>query len=264
MKEIFDYKKIRQNREKISANLHNKDDLLQKRAKYLMEILQLFRPQQNFPQVLEINSYTGQLTYELQKIAQQIHCTDFSCKMLEINQKKNHKIKIYQTQNEILPNFITQFDLIVDLCSLFLINNLPRILTQIYKLLNKNGIFIGTLLGTGTLIELKEVMIDADLKFFNGIERHIMPFYEIQNLGMLMQSLQFKNVSVMSEKFSLHYDNFSTIINDLRYFGNPLMYNQKKFPITKKYWQEINAKYPYNHHNKMPVTIEFLTIIGHK
>lgn len=264
MKKIFDYQKITYNRDKIAQNLHTKDDLLQQRAKFLHEIITLFFPQRKFDQILEFNSYTGQLTSLLQALSNQIHCVDFSPKMLDINKKNNPNIKIYQIKDEILPPFEINFDLAIDLCGLYFINDLPLLLQQIKKLLSQNGIFIGTLLGMNTLCELKEVMIDADLQFFNGIEQRIAPFCQIQNIGMLLQNMHFKNVNISSETVKINYKNLYQIIKDLRHIGNPLIYNQKPKSITKEYWKTINEKYLKNEDGEFQVTIEFLTIIAHK
>lgn len=265
MKKIFDYQIIRNNRDKIAANIDKNDSLLKFRAKQIINTLNIISNRQNFDQILEINSYTGQLTTELQKKSTNIHCIDFSQKMLDINKKKHSQINNYIIYNEIMPSFCTQFDLITDLCSLYYINNLPLLLAQTKQLMKKNGIFIGTLLGTQTLIELRETMFHADLQFFNGTYARFIPFCDIQNAGMLLQNLQFKNINILIESMQMHYKKLSHILSDLRYIGNPLkLSDNKKKLFNKEYFYEINDRYPKNEQNEFPLTVEFLTIIGHK
>ena len=55
-------------------------------------------------------------------------------------------------------------DLIVSLMSLHWANDLPGALSQIRRALKPDGLFLGTLLGAGTLKELRAVLTEAELE----------------------------------------------------------------------------------------------------
>src|SRR5690606_3712421 len=67
-------------------------------------------------------------------------------------------------------------DLFVSLMSLHWANDLPGALAQIRRALRPDGLFIGTLLGAGTLKELRASLIQAELEVRGGAQARVSPF----------------------------------------------------------------------------------------
>jgi SAM-dependent methyltransferase len=67
-------------------------------------------------------------------------------------------------------------DLIVSLMSLHWANDLPGALSQIRRALKPDGLFVGTLLGAGTLKELRAVLTEAELEQRDGAQARVSPF----------------------------------------------------------------------------------------
>jgi SAM-dependent methyltransferase len=66
-------------------------------------------------------------------------------------------------------------DLIVSLMSLHWSNDLPGALAQIRRALKPDGLFLGTLLGAGTLKELRAVLTEAELVTRGGAQARVSP-----------------------------------------------------------------------------------------
>lgn len=255
---VFDYANITHHRNKIAANTHHW--FLDFLAKKIFENVEIFFPEKNITNILQLNCHSGQLTKLIYNFSEQIYCIDFSSQMLQINQKIHPKIQTFHIKDEILPDFTQNFQLIVDFFGLFFINNLPLLLAQIKKLLNKSGFFIGTFFGSQTLYELKKVMFTLDIQFFDGVYQRIAPFFLIEDLISLLQKLNFKNINIENEIFTFDCDTLLQIIHDLRFLGNLLEANNSQ--MNKEYWQEICRIYPKNSHKKLPLSVEIFTVIA--
>lgn len=116
--------------------------------------------------------------------------------------------------------------------------------------------------GIKTLQELKKTFIELDIKHFQGIYQRIIPLCDIQQLGMLMCNVGFKNVSVDSSTIVLEYETLNEILHELRGLAqqSPLVERPKN--VGRQYIERLQEIYPLNKNNKLEVTIEFLTIIG--
>ena len=67
-------------------------------------------------------------------------------------------------------------DLVVSLMTLHWANDLPGALAQIRRALKPDGLFLGTLLGAGTLKELRAVLTEAELAERGGAQARVSPF----------------------------------------------------------------------------------------
>lgn len=87
-KQPFDLKRISHNRDRAASKIARYDHLLKYRAQEMMEYLDIFRPGISFEKILEINGYHGLLTEKILTKTKEMHCADFSLRMLDINKKK--------------------------------------------------------------------------------------------------------------------------------------------------------------------------------
>ena len=82
-------------------------------------------------------------------------------------------------------------DLIVSLMSLHWANDLPGALSQIRRALRPDGLFLGALLGAGTLKELRAVLTQAELEIRGGAQARVSPFADGFDGAALLQRAGF-------------------------------------------------------------------------
>jgi SAM-dependent methyltransferase len=110
-------------------------------------------------------------------------------------------------------------DLIVSLMSLHWANDLPGALTQIRRALKPDGLFIGTLLGAGTLKELRAVLTEAELEARGGAQARVSPFADGFDGAALLQRAGFALPVADVDRLTVRYPDMFALIRDLRAMG---------------------------------------------
>ncbi len=147
---------------------------------------------------------------------------------------------------EALPFRPESFDLAVSALALQQVNDLPGTLIQICRCLKPDGLFLGALLGGGTLNELREVLATAETEVTGGISPRVAPFADVRDMGGLLQRAGFALPVADSEPVTVRYDSLFALAADLRAMGatNTLVERLKR-PTRKKLFlraAEIYAK----------------------
>ncbi|HEX2758977.1 MAG TPA: methyltransferase domain-containing protein [Rhizomicrobium sp.] len=125
-------------------------------------------------------------------------------------------------ENEILEvgtNDSGKFDLAVSLFSLQTINDLPGALVQIRRALKPDGLFVGTLLGGGTLSELRDAFAVAESGTRGGVSPRVSPFADVRDMGGLLQRAGFALPVTDVERLTVRYSDFFALTRDLRAHG---------------------------------------------
>ena len=112
-----------------------------------------------------------------------------------------------------------EYDLAVSLYSLQAINDLPGALTQIRHALKPDGLFLGALLGGGTLKELREAFAYGESQTRGGISPRVSPFADVRDLGALLSRAGFALPVADVERLTVRYSDFPALARDLRAHG---------------------------------------------
>lgn len=120
---------------------------------------------------------------------------------------------------EILGADAAACDLAVSLFSLQSINDLPGALVQIRRALKPDGLFVGAMLGGGTLGELRDAFAAAESSTRGGISPRVSPFADVRDLGGLLQRAGFALPVTDIERLTVRYGDFFALIRDLRAHG---------------------------------------------
>jgi SAM-dependent methyltransferase len=140
------------------------------------------------------------------------------------------------------------FDLAVSLYSLQWINDLPGALVQIRRGLKPDGLFLGALLGGGTLTELREAFAHAESATRGGISPRVAPFADVRDLGGLLQRAGFALPVSDVERLTVRYRDFSGLVRDLRAHGfTNAMAERSKHPLRRDTLAALLAHYAANH-----------------
>ena len=124
-------------------------------------------------------------------------------------------------------------DLIVSLMSLHWANDLPGALTQIRRSLKPDGLFVGTLLGAGTLKELRAVLTEAELEARGGAQARVSPFADGFDGAALLQRTGFALPVADVDRLTVRYPDLFALVRDLRAMGETNVLAGPLRPLTR-------------------------------
>lgn len=132
---------------------------------------------------------------------------------------------------ERLPFNDGTFDLALSALSLQLVNDLPGALIQIRRALKPDGLFLGAVLGGGTLHELREAFMLAETEVEGGASPRVAPMGDVRDYGALLQRAGFAMPVVDVDIVEVTYATPLALMADLRGMGatNALTERRKTF-----------------------------------
>ena len=128
-------------------------------------------------------------------------------------------------------------DLAVSILSMHEMNDLPGFLIQIRRALMPDGLFLGAFLGTGTLSELRDSLLTAEIEIYGGTSPRVFPFADVRDSGALLQraglALPVSDVDTVTVRYATMFD----LIRDLRAMGatNSLT-DRSRRPATRAFF----------------------------
>ncbi len=120
---------------------------------------------------------------------------------------------------ERLPLAAGSLDLAVSALALQGVNDLPGALAQIRTALRPDGLFVGSLVGGRTLVELRAVLTEAETTITGGASPRVAPFADVRDMGGLLQRAGFALPVADSEVLTVRYDTMFALMADLRAMG---------------------------------------------
>jgi SAM-dependent methyltransferase len=135
---------------------------------------------------------------------------------------------------ESVPLAPQSLNLILSPLSLHLINDLPGNLIQMRRALLPDGLFLAAIPGSGTLQELRDVLLAAEVETSGGASPRIAPLADVRDIGALLQRAGFALPVTDVESYTVRYDSIFPLMQDLRAMGmsNPLMDRSRK-PMSR-------------------------------
>lgn len=136
--------------------------------------------------------------------------------------------------HDLLPLRPQALDLIVSSLALHWSDDVPGTLIQIRQSLRPDGLFLATLLGGDTLIELRDALALAETQIEGGASPRVIPFADLRDLGALMQRAGFALPVIDSHRQTVRYDSARDLMHDLRAMGatNPLRHRSRR-PLSR-------------------------------
>jgi hypothetical protein len=124
------------------------------------------------------------------------------------------------------------------------VNDLTGFLIQSRLCLKPDGLFLGCLLGAGTLQELRSVLLEAEAEIYGGASPRAAPFADVRDMGGLLQRAGFALPVADNETLTVRYRDIFALTRDLRAMGvaNALNARSRK-PLTKAFWAKAAAIY---------------------
>ncbi|KAG8124423.1 hypothetical protein E2320_019768 [Naja naja] len=148
---------------------------------------------------------------------------------------------------EFLPFKENTFNLVVSSLSLHWVNDLPKALHEVHRVLKPDGVFIGSMFGGDTLFELRCSLQLAELEREGGFSPHVSPFTAVSDLGHLLGRAGFNTLTVDSDEIQVNYPGMFEIMADLQ--GNLKLFlelygnNDGTIPATFQIYYMIGWKF---------------------
>lgn len=120
---------------------------------------------------------------------------------------------------EIVPAEPETLDLVASLMTLHEVNDLPGMLVQVRRALRPDGLFLGAMAGAGTLDELRQSLLAAEVELSGGASPRVMPFADVRDIGALLQRAGFALPVADLETVTVRYDHMFALMADLRAMG---------------------------------------------
>ncbi len=200
---------------------------------------------------------------------------EFEPRVNFISQKIENKFGIkkiksanFSGDGEIIDIKPESSDLIISLLNLHWVNDLPGCLIQLHDILRKDGLLLASMLGGGTLNELRTAMIEVEIKLSGGTSPRISPFADARDAAGLLQRTKFAMPVADTETITVLYKGLMPLLKDLRGMGetNALIKRNRKYPgrdffnlVEKKYMELFG-----NEKGEIPGTFEIITLSGTK
>ena len=166
---------------------------------------------------------------------------------------------------EPLPLADRSCDLIVSVMTLHWANDLPGALSQIQQALKPDGLFLGTLLGAGTLKELRAVLTEAELAERGGAQARVSPFADGYDGAALLQRAGFALPVSDVDRLTVRYPDMFALIRDLRAMGETGVPTGLIRPLTRTIAALAAALYAERHgepDGRIPATFEIVNLAG--
>ena len=120
---------------------------------------------------------------------------------------------------DLVPFRDGSFDLVVSMLELHWAGDLPGALVQIRRILKPGGLFLAAMLGGSTLVELRTVLIEAELIEEGGASPRVSPAAELGDVAGLLLRTGFAMPVADAEKITVTYPDALALMRDLRGMG---------------------------------------------
>ena len=165
-----------------------------------------------------------------------------------------------------LPFAPQSLDLVVSALSLHWVNDLPGALIQIRQALKPDGLFLATLLGGETLVELKDALMHAELELVGGAAPRISPFADTRSLGGLLQRAGFALPVADVDRLTVRYGSVFSLLNDLKAMGATNVLTQRaRKPLSRAVLGRMAEIYAERHADpdgRLRATFDIVSLSG--
>jgi NADH dehydrogenase [ubiquinone] 1 alpha subcomplex assembly factor 5 len=135
---------------------------------------------------------------------------------------------------EALPFARASFDLVLSNLDLHWTNDLPGALLQLRHVLKPDGLLLASLFAGGTLAELRQAWLEAELAEEGGASPRVAPFADARDLGQLLQRAGFALPVVDSDTIHVTYPDALALMRDLRAMGESNAVRERRRHVTRR------------------------------
>lgn len=193
------------------------------------------------------------------------HPTDISFDPL-INTQKINESNITHAQfdtNDLLNITPGTFDLVLVMGVLHTANDIQKMVLQLRLALSPGGCMIAVFPGEDTLHELRDCLARSEITISGGLSPRVHPMMDGRALAGLMQQVQFNGPVVDTERIVLEYQDFYSLITDLRAVSATNIQTARPRAFTKRsLFETARMTYATTADGLYPATITLIYAIG--
>lgn len=253
---VFDRDLLRQRRNRAASQITDFDFLLQETATRLCERVDMVT--RDFSHVIDLGARHGLLAKALQQNKRIGSVT--TCDMAA----DYHPDLV--VDEEFLPFEPSSVDAVVSNMALHWVNDLPGTLLQIRQALKPDGMFMAVMAGAGTLAELRQSLMQAEMEMTGGAAPRVSPFADLQTVSALMQRAGFALPVVDAEEIIVDYETPLRLLDDLRGMGaTNAVHARSRKPLRRDVLMEAMRLYQeafVQKDGRVPATIQLIFMIG--
>jgi SAM-dependent methyltransferase len=135
---------------------------------------------------------------------------------------------------EALPFAPQSFDLVLSAMSLHWVNDLPGTLIQIGRMLRPDGLFLGAMLGGGTLWQLRQALAAAESEIEGGLSPRVSPFADLRDAAGLLQRAGFALPVADGETIEVDYESALALMRDLGAMGEGNLVVERRRGLARR------------------------------
>lgn len=258
---IFDRTLLNRRRTRAAGRPSPPDFLLRHISEDLADRLSLV--QRSFPVGLNLGAHTGVLSRHLRGLPSVGLMIDADPSPAMLALCDGPRLGM---DEEFLAFGPATFDLVVSALALQFVNDLPGALLQIRHALKGDGLFLASLLGAGSLAELREAFILAETEIHGGATPRVAPFADVRTLGALLQRAGFALPVADVDMLRVTYPHPLALMAELKAMGasNPLTERSRR-PLTRSVLARAAEIYAERHgtsDGRVVATFEIVTLTG--
>jgi SAM-dependent methyltransferase len=138
----------------------------------------------------------------------------------------------------------SDYDLIVSIFDLQIIDDVPGFLARVRAHLRPDGLFLAAAVGGDSLTELRQAFLAADTERYGGAYARVVPFIPLAEVGRLLQHAGFALPVSDVETHVVRYASALKLMQELKALGasNPLADRPAK-PMTATHLAAASAQY---------------------
>ena len=165
-----------------------------------------------------------------------------------------------------LPYKAESFDAVFSCLSLHWVDDLPGLMMQARRLLKPDGLLLMSLLGGNSLIELRQVLAEAEQDITGGLSPRCAPMADIRDIGGLLGRAGLALPVADSDRLTVHYPHMFKLMADLRGMGeqNALL-ARLKTPTRRDVFYRAAEIYQQRFgqaDGQVPASFEIVTVTG--
>jgi NADH dehydrogenase [ubiquinone] 1 alpha subcomplex assembly factor 5 len=123
------------------------------------------------------------------------------------------------SNNTPLPFPDATFDLVISSMAFHWVNNLPKLLSEIERVLKPDGCLLFALPGGNTLPELRSSLVLSELERTGGVSTHVGPYVDLSNIGSLLTGTGFRLPTIDIDDIQIGYPNAMVLMEHLGRMG---------------------------------------------
>jgi SAM-dependent methyltransferase len=157
-------------------------------------------------------------------------------------------------------------DLVISMLAMQSVNDLPGFLIQARRMMRPDGMFIGCLLGTGSLHELRDTLISTESELKGGVSPRVAPFADVRDLGALLQRAGFALPVADADTLTLRHDSLIALVRDLRALGlTNALAGRSRTPLSAAFWNQAATRHAERFaaaDGRIPATLNIIWLSG--